>query len=97
MRDFNNYQVLSGYGVVVIKEEMVSFKDIERVNKACTAVKIYENRTIVSFFPLEYLIDDRRGIKNPIGEIGERLEVRGLIIICGKGGTFNLKELIKVS
>lgn len=54
--------------------------DINRVLEAAQAVSMPSNRRILRIIPKSFSIDDQRGIKNPVGMIGVRLEVDAHII-----------------
>jgi cell division protein FtsA len=54
--------------------------DINRVLEAAQAVNMPSNRRILRIIPKSFSIDDQRGIKNPVGMIGVRLEVDAHII-----------------
>ena len=54
--------------------------DINRVLEAAQAVNMPSNRRILRIIPKSFSIDDQRGIKNPVGMIGVRLEADAHII-----------------
>lgn len=54
--------------------------DINRVLEAAQAVNMPTNRRVLRVIPKSFSIDDQRGIKNPVGMIGVRLEVDAHII-----------------
>jgi len=54
--------------------------DINRVLEAAQAVNMPSNRRILRIIPKSFSVDDQRGIKNPIGMIGVRLEVDAHIV-----------------
>ncbi len=54
--------------------------DINRVLEAAQAVNMPSNRRILRIIPKSFSVDDQRGIKNPVGMIGVRLEVDAHII-----------------
>ena len=55
-------------------------EDIDRVLEAAQAVNMPSNRRILRIIPKSFSVDDQRGIKNPVGMIGVRLEVDAHII-----------------
>jgi cell division protein FtsA len=54
--------------------------DVDRVLEAAQAVSMPTNRRILRIIPKSFSVDDQRGIKNPVGMIGVRLEVDAHII-----------------
>lgn len=66
--------------------------DLNRVLEAAQAVNMPSNRRILRIIPKSFAVDDQRGIKNPVGMIGVRLEVDAHIIT---GQTTIVKNLEK--
>ncbi|MFH0820667.1 MAG: cell division protein FtsA [Candidatus Peregrinibacteria bacterium] len=66
--------------------------DLNRVLEAAQAVSMPSNRRILRIIPKSFSVDDQKGIKNPVGMIGVRLEVDAHIIT---GQTTIVKNLEK--
>jgi len=64
--------------------------DIKRVTEAARAVVIPLDRQIIQTIPQSYIVDDNRGIKEPLGMIGVRLESEMHIITSSATSTKNL-------
>ncbi|MDB4978680.1 MAG: cell division protein FtsA [Candidatus Peribacteria bacterium] len=67
-------------GVIAISGSEISIEDIMRVLEAAQAVSIPQNRRILHIEPKSYAVDEQRGIKNPTGMTGIRLEVEAHIV-----------------
>ncbi len=67
-------------GVIAISGAEISVDDVARVLEAAQAVSIPANRRILHIEPKSYAVDEQRGIKNPVGMTGIRLEVEAHII-----------------
>ncbi|MEQ1849438.1 MAG: cell division protein FtsA [Candidatus Peribacteraceae bacterium] len=67
-------------GVIAISGAEITVDDIARVLEAAQAVSIPSNRRILHIEPKSYSVDEQRGIKNPVGMSGIRLEVEAHII-----------------
>lgn len=67
-------------GVIAISGSEISVDDVGRVLEAAQAVSIPANRRILHIEPKSYAVDEQRGIKNPVGMTGIRLEVEAHII-----------------
>lgn len=70
----------NSHGVIAVKGGEVSPKDMERVIDAAKAVAIPLDREVIEILPQEYIVDDQRGIANPLGMAGVRLEVKVHIV-----------------
>lgn len=62
-------------------DQRISQEDIERVLQATRAINIPSNEEILDVFPREFIIDDQKGIKQPLGLTGIRLEAK-VILLC---------------
>lgn len=67
-------------GVIAISGSEITQDDVGRVLEAAQAVSIPANRRILHIEPKSYTVDEQRGIKNPVGMTGIRLEVEAHII-----------------
>jgi cell division protein FtsA len=67
-------------GVIAISGSEITVEDVGRVLEAAQAVSIPANRRILHIEPKSYSVDEQRGIKNPVGMTGIRLEVEAHIV-----------------
>lgn len=67
-------------GVVAASGAEITAEDVGRVLEAAQAVSIPSNRRILHIEPKSYAVDEQRGIANPVGMTGIRLEVNAHII-----------------
>jgi cell division protein FtsA len=81
---------LNSHGVIAIKGGEVTGKDVKRVIDAAKAVNIPQDREVIHVIPQEYIVDDQRGIEDPIGMAGVRLEVRVHIVTAGVSNAQNI-------
>ena len=70
----------------------VTEDDVERVIGAAQAISIPANKEIIHVIPKNYSLDDQKGIKDPLGMNGVRLEVDAMII---EGSTPYVRNLVK--
>ena len=62
-------------------DHIISQEDIDRVLQATRAINIPSNEEILEVFPREFIVDDQKGIKQPLGLTGVRLEAK-VILLC---------------
>lgn len=79
----NHIYCFNSSGVVAVKNKEINQEDIGRVIEAAKAVLIPSDREILHVIPQEYRVDNIKGVKNPIGMCGSRLEVH-VHIVTGK-------------
>ena len=70
----------NSHGVIAVKGGEVASKDVERVIDAAKAVAIPLDREVIHILPQEFIVDDQRGIADPLGMAGVRLEVKVHIV-----------------
>jgi len=68
--------------------------DIKRVLEAAQAVLIPMDRKLLEVIPQCYIVDDQRGIQDPLNMIGVRLEAEVHIITCSTTGAQNLIKCV---
>ncbi len=72
----------NSHGLVAIREaeEEISADDVFRVIEAARAVSLPTSREIIHVLPIEFIVDSQRGIKDPTGMSGVRLETEAHLI-----------------
>ena len=68
--------------------------DIKRVLEAAQAVLIPMDRKLLEVIPQSYIVDDQKGIQDPLNMIGVRLEAEVHIITCSTTGAQNLIKCV---
>jgi len=61
-------------------DQKISEEDIARVLQAAQTFSLPSNKEILEIFPHQFIVDGEKGIKNPLGMDGVRLEVKALVI-----------------
>ena len=85
---------INSRGVVAVsgKDREISREDIARVIEAAKAVVIPMDREVLHVIPQEFIVDDQRGIKDPLDMIGIRLEAEVHIVT---GSVTSAQNLLK--
>ncbi len=76
----SHVEAFDSRGVIAVSGAEITVDDVGRVLEAAQAVSIPPNRRILHIEPKSYAVDEQRGIKNPVGMTGIRLEVEAHII-----------------
>jgi len=73
---------LSSRGMIAVSraDQKIGETDIERVLQSAQTIFLSSNKEILEIFPKEYIVDGEKGIKEPIGMEGGRLEAEVLIL-----------------
>ncbi|NPA40054.1 MAG: cell division protein FtsA [Thermodesulfobacteria bacterium] len=80
----------SGMGTKVLKEQEVTYEDVRDAIEIAQAGSKSEDRRILHALPKEFVIDHQKGIINPVGMTGKRLEVHVNLITCNASTLQNL-------
>jgi cell division protein FtsA len=73
----------------------INQSDVERVLEAANAVQIPMDRKMLHVIPQEYIIDGMRGFKDPIHNIGVRLEAEVHIVTASRTAIQNISSCIE--
>lgn len=90
----SHIEAFDSRGVIAISGSEITMEDVARVLEAAQAVSIPANRRILHIEPKAYAVDEQRGIKNPVGMTGIRLEVEAHIITGHIQHVKNLEKCI---
>ncbi len=71
---------INSHGVIAVKGGEADHHDIDRSLDAARAVAIPADREVIHILPQEYIVDNQRGIVDPLGMAGVRLEVKVHIV-----------------
>ncbi len=86
------------HGMVTVQSNRtVEAEDVARAVEAAQAVPIPSDRDVLHVLPREFTLDDQKGIQNPIGMSGIRLEVNVHIITCSTTAVRNLVKCCELA
>lgn len=75
-------------------DQRISKEDVERVLQATRAINISRNDEILDVIPKEFIIDDQKGIKQPVDLTGIRLEAKVLLLCVFSPYFLNLTQAV---
>ncbi len=81
-------------GVVAVGGEEIDVTDVKRVHEVARAVVVPSDREVLHVIPQEYIIDHQKGIRDPVGMAGTRLEAEVFIITSSFTATQNLRKAV---
>lgn len=80
----NHIQSSTFRGSVTVRQPAVSPADVKNVIDSAWSAPLPSGQEIIHLLPLEFFLDSRGGIKNPVGLVGSQLDV-DLCVINGTG------------
>jgi cell division protein FtsA len=81
-------------GVVAVGGEEIAPGDVKRVHEVARAVVVPADREVLHVLPQEYIVDHQKGIRDPVGMAGTRLEAEVYIITSSVAATQNLRKAV---
>jgi cell division protein FtsA len=88
-------QAMTSQGVVAVNGEEVTRADVERAHEVARAQPIPTDRELLHAMPQEYQVDKEKGIRDPVGMIGMRLETDMYLVTIGASPAMNLRKAVE--
>ena len=82
-------------GVVAVMDDEISSLDLQRVHEVARAVAHPPDRELLHAIPQDYIVDNRAGIKDPLGMVGTRLEAEVYLVTCTSSAAENLRKSVQ--
>ena len=82
-------------GVVAVSREEISAEDVARVNEVARAISLGRDQELLHDIPQEYVVDQQRGISDPVGMTGTRLEVEMYLVTVLATAAQNLRKSVQ--
>jgi len=84
----------NSHGVVAVSDPdgEINATDVDRVIEAASAVSLPTSREVVHVIPREFTVDGEKGVRDPIGMSGVRLEVETHIVTASSSSMKNVKK-----
>ena len=81
-------------GVVAIAGHEIVLSDIKRVHEVARAIALPPERELLHVLTQEYIVDNRSGIRDPIGMAGTRLEAEVYMVTASASAGQNLRKAV---
>lgn len=93
----NHIQLQNSHGVVAVSspDREIGDEDIERVIQQTRVVALPPEREIIDVVPREFVVDGLRGIVDPHGMLGVRLEVEAYLITGSRTAIHNVVRCVE--
>jgi cell division protein FtsA len=90
----DHVRATNSMGVVAVTEDEITDDDVERVHVVARAVALPPDREMLHAIPQEYRVDHQRGIKDPMGMSGVRLEAEVFLVTCAITASANIRKAV---
>jgi cell division protein FtsA len=88
-------QSMTSNGVVAVNGDEITRADVDRANEVARALAIPADRELLHAIPQEYHVDRNKGIRDPVGMIGMRLETEMYLVTIGASPAQNLRRSVE--
>lgn len=82
-------------GVVAVSRDEITAEDVARVNEVARAISLGRDHELLHDIPQEYVVDQQRGISDPVGMTGTRLEVEMYLVTVQSTAAQNLRKAVQ--
>ena len=89
-----NYTLSQEFEVILTKAIPRQADDVDRVHVVARAVALPPDREMLHAIPQEYRVDRQRGIKDPLGMAGVRLEAEVFLVTCAITASANIRKAV---
>jgi len=88
---------LTGTAAVPVRKPArgISPRDVEDVIKQAQTIRLPNDEQILHVVPTQFVVDGQKGVRNPIGLFGVRLEVEALLIIGAVTAVENIYRVME--
>jgi cell division protein FtsA len=90
----DHVRAASSMGVVAVAEDEVTADDVARVHVVARAVALPPDREMLHAIPQEYRVDHQRGIKDPLGMAGVRLEAEIFMVTSAVTAAAHIRKSV---
>ncbi len=90
----SHIEARTSMGVVAVGDEEIVRGDVDRVHAVARAVALPPDREMLHAIPVEYEVDHQRGIKDPVGMAGTRLETEVYLVTCFSSAAANIRKAV---
>ncbi|MEO0131801.1 MAG: cell division protein FtsA [candidate division WOR-3 bacterium] len=94
----DHIQHLTSVGTVSVKnpQKGINERDIRAVLNQAQTLRLSPDYQIIHVFPKQFSIDGQRGIRNPLGMVGLRLEIEAIVVIGMQTIIENILRIFKI-
>ena len=86
----------NGINTITNDDGIITRNDLSRLLKTCAYNKISDNYELINIIPIEYKVDGKV-IKNPIGVVGNKIELNTIIVSAPKNNTYSYIKALEKS
>lgn len=88
---------LQGIGAIPVRKPAkgITENDLDKVIEQAQAIRLPNDEQILHVIPTQFIVDGQKGVRNPLGLYGIRLEVEALIVIGAVTAIENIYRMLE--
>ncbi|MEO0082491.1 MAG: cell division protein FtsA [candidate division WOR-3 bacterium] len=93
----DHIKYLAGIGAVPVRKPAkgIGQRDLEDVIKQAQTIRLPNDEQILHVIPTQFIVDGQKGVRDPLGLYGVRLEVEALLIIGAVTAVQNIERVLE--
>lgn len=90
---FNEYSIIKND--IEVKGDRVEYSDINDAINGAIQSKDLKDLEIINYIPVDFNVDEEHNIKNPLGKMGKKLDVRSVLVTTQKKYVYSVVSLLE--
>lgn len=84
-------------GSISVRDEngIITTDDVNRVIKESVYAKLSDDYELMTVVPLEFMVDDKKIVEKPVGTIGRKLQIKGIMISAPKKNLYSILNVVE--
>jgi cell division protein FtsA len=87
------YEEVDGYSTITNEDKKVTGNDLTRVLQGCVYNKVNSDEELVTIMPIQFFVDNKAGIRDPKGLVGNKLGVRAMMVTTSKKNVYAIVSI----
>jgi cell division protein FtsA len=92
---YAEYEIVSGVCTITGEDKKATGNDITIALQACIYNKINETKELITLMPIDFSLDEKSNIKDPKGLVGEKLEVKAMMVTTPKKNVYSIISILQ--
>lgn len=92
---FAEFSMIKGEVTIKGEDSVITGDDVVKVLKVAMQSKLNSDNEMVTIIPIDFNVDDKKGIKSPKGLVGTKLGVRAILAMTPKKNIYSVVSLLE--
>jgi cell division protein FtsA len=92
---FTEYATVTGYSSINNEDKKVYSNDIVRTLQSCVYNKLKANQELVTIMPVDFSVDNKKGLKDPKGLVCNKLSAKAVLVTTTKKNVYSIISIME--